>query len=220
MADSWLGLTLTTDKFLYDHEWLEPLGQELDPFISLIQYPGSPLKIRKITDDINVNNLAYKFTNVTKKDEFDLLTFFCEHKGRANRFWLPIPENYYQLSAPVKTGDFVLSIPNETKIVDGVETDVIPFDSTLMNGYERMFMLLNDGSWISRSIYGIAGEEMAVLPAMDRDIALSEIKLFGKLILCRFAQDYIEFNHTARDISECTLTFREIAKEYNLSEVS
>lgn len=211
MADSLLDLCQTTDLFTYPHNWVSTVEQDVDFMRTIIQYTGTPGKIKNLSDDIPVN-VGLSFTNLTKTSEYDLLKFFCDHRGRCNRFWLPIPEQYYVMAADALIGS------NEINIA-------IHGEYTFFRGYERMFMILTNGDMLTRRILdfdclGSNNNIMTIESVLDRNIAVTDVLLFGKLILCRFDQDEVQFTHENNIISSCALSFQELTKEYITGAVS
>src|SRR5271169_6361584 len=90
-------------------DWLKHPTQGLEPFRTPIQYAGTGIRIRKITDEIQIKFTA-SFTNMTKTIESSLLTYFNNHKGRLNAFWVPVPKNYFFATADIGSLDTTIQI--------------------------------------------------------------------------------------------------------------
>ena len=200
MADSWLDLGSNTDKFLIGNDWATSPSQSLEPYRTIIQYSGTGISIRNISDFIQIK-IGFHFTNMSKTDEYNILSFFNSHRGRLNAFWLPIPKNYWTLA------------------LDTAPTD--PYDLTLKNygtpairAYDRLFILLNTGDYISRKIAGFDDPILSIQSPLDRVVSVGNINIFGKLIYCRFDQDEIQIHYISPGVSECDLSFIELPKEY------
>lgn len=207
MADSWEDMSGSTDIFTIGADWQTVPTQALEPFRTIIQYPGTGVKIRKITDNVQIK-FTIHFGNMSKADEYALLSFFDLHRGRAKSFWLPIPKNYWTLDM-----DTLIGYPHYLVLKNS--------DPQWLRGYERMFLLLKNGDYIGREIYNITtvstpGQPnlMTVVTALDRVVKVMDVELFGKLILCRFDQDEIELQHVSTALSDCDLSFQELPLEY------
>jgi hypothetical protein len=172
-----------------------PFGREV------IQYDEAATVFRFLTSDLGWK-VSADFFNVSKSVEFSLLDFFLQHKGKLNKFWLPVQFNYFKLKYNIAI--------NSTSLF--FNDDSFQF---VYQGYERLFMLLKSGDMITRKISeNLGGGEYSVESAFDRAIAVSDVVLFGKIILCRFDQDELSLQYDTTDLSSCSLSFQELAKEY------
>ena len=207
MADSWDDLGTNTNKFLIGGDWNKGPSQSLEPYRTIIQYPGTGIKIRDITNSVkNQIKFTIHFGNINKAAEYALLTAFYTYRGRATGFWVPLPKIYWTLRL-----DTTMEDPTNLAIADTC------FQWFL--GKERMYLYLSDGSYISRQItdltYAFGGHEvMTVNTALDRIIKVSDVGIFGKLLFCRFDQDEIEFQYTTTALSDCDIDFIELPMEY------
>jgi hypothetical protein len=186
------------DLFNIGIDWLKHPTQGLEPFRTPIQYPGTGIRIRKITDEIQIKFTA-SFTNMTKAIENTLLTYFKNHKGRLNAFWVPVPKNYFFATADVGPTDTTIQIQ-----------DVSPIWS---RGYEHMFILDQFGNFYHAKIISLTTSLMTI-DAPIGAILKSNISMFGKLIYGRFDMDEIQMHYISPGISECDLSFIELSKEY------
>ena len=205
--DSWADLGSVTDKFLLGCDWQSQPTKGVEPFRTVIQAPGTGIKLRNITDDVQ-HVFSMHFSNMSKTDENDLLSFFAARRGRASAFWLPIPESYWKLNV-----DTDLATPNFLVLDNS--------DPQYLQGYERLFMLLRSGDYLCRQVFSVTTPGgpglpnlMTVVTALDRVIKKNDPELFGRMILCRFDQDEIELQHDTPDLSETDIAFRELPKEY------
>ena len=140
MADSLLDLSIggvTLDVLRIMPNWASQPESDFDFGREVIQYDEGATAFRHLTDDLGWR-VSCDFTNGDKADEFALLSFFHSHKGRLNRFWLPVQWQYFTPGAKVTSGstNFTLAPPNSFLPVH--------------QGYERLFILLQDGSFITR----------------------------------------------------------------------
>ena len=188
------------DFFTIKPDWVKQPSQGFEPFRTPIQYPGTGIKLRNITEEVQIKFTA-SFTNMSKADEYELLSFFNAHKGRLNAFWFPIPKNYFTATANVPASGHVI--------------DILSAFPVWLRGYERMFMLLTTGVLCYSKIISIVDTTMTVDTALQGgEIDIRDIILFGKLICCRFDQDELSIQHITTAISECDISFIELPKEY------
>jgi hypothetical protein len=188
------------DIFNIGLDWSKHPTQTLEPYRTPIQYPGSGIYLRNITDDVQIK-VSVSFTNMSKSDENALLTYFNNHKGRLNAFWFPIPKNYFTaLYYNISAADTHINIADSSPI--------------WLRGYERMFILTKSGSLYHAKIDNITTLVMNLTTAIGGDILLTDISIFGKMIYCRFDQDDLVIKHTTTAISECDAALIELPKEY------
>ena len=186
------------DIFNIDKNWLNHPSQGLEPFRTVIQYPGSGLRLRNISDEIQIKFTA-SFTNMTKTIENTLLTYFNTHMGRLKAFWVPVPKNYFFATTDIGASDTTINI-----------MDVSPI---WLRGYERMFIVTQQGNLYHAKIMSLTSSTM-VIDAPIGAVSKSNISIFGKLIWARFDMDEVQMHYISPGISECDLSFIELPKEY------
>ena len=193
--------------------WIKPNRHPFHPMrdwehnVEVYQYGEG---ITRIHDISSHTAHIYKalWTQIKKSQEYELLAFFVSRVGRYKNFWLPQWQNVYRLYEDVQAWD------DSVRVHYGFFTDTF-------QGYERFFMELKDGSKIVRHIVSVTNggddtETFHLERAMDRNISQDDILFFGKLVLTRFDQDEIEFEHHTSDSSDCNLmaSFLELTEEY------
>jgi hypothetical protein len=186
------------DLFNVGIDWLKHPSQGLEPFRTPIQYPGTGIRIRKISDEIQIKFTA-SFTNMTKAIENNLLEYFKDHKGRLKAFWVPVPKNYFFATSDIGISDTTIQIKNVSPI--------------FLRGYERMFILDQFGNFNYAKILNLTSSVMTI-DAPIGAILKSNISIFGKLIWARFDQDEISSHYISPGISETDISFLELPKEY------
>jgi hypothetical protein len=206
MGDSRLGLGSTSDIFTLKPDWSNLPGRTFLFGRDIIQRGNGLIAIRNLTSELPYI-VEYRFFNIDKQTEFDLLDFFCSRYGRLEKFWLPIFYSDFKLYSNILNGSSEFHIyPNEFQ--------------NIQRGYERFFIRLNNGDLITRRIDHFETDHlvdgylvMISTESIDRNIAVTDIDVFGKLILCRFNQDTVELNHISTALSELILTFKELPSE-------
>jgi hypothetical protein len=194
----WFAPVPPLDVFNIGIDWLKHPTQGLEPFRTPIQYPGSGIRLRNISDEIQIKFTA-SFTNVTKTIQNSLLSYFNSHKGRLNAFWVPVPKNYFFATSNIGASDTTIQIK-----------DVSP---VWLRGYERMFIVDQFSNFYHAKINNLTSSTM-VIDAPLGAISKSNISMFGKLIWARFDMDEIQMHYISPGISECDLSFIELPKEY------
>jgi hypothetical protein len=190
---------MSYDIFNIVDDWTSAPTQSLEPYRTIIQYAGTGIILRNVTDEIQIK-FSQSFLNLTKANEILLLNYFNSHKGRLNAFWCPLPKNYFTATQNIGLTDTILYILDTTPVY--------------LRGYERMYIVTKAGSIFYSKITGMTSTTMTIATPLGSNINKSDIAFFGKLVYCRFDQDEIELTYTTPEISECTLSFIELPKEY------
>jgi hypothetical protein len=168
----------------------------------ILQNQGGVAEI--IENDIRIQQIYNcRFSSLGgKKEEYEILEHFKAVQGRTNRFWLPLPVNSLQPVANIAAGSTVLIFENSN--FQFVEA-------------ERIFIYLVDGDILTFKVISTqiqAGNlEVEITTPIDRLIELFNFAFAGNLILCRFDQDSIEFNHPNSETSYLNLKFIELVQE-------
>ena len=190
---------MSYDIFNIGIDWAKQPKQALEPFRTIIQYPGSGIYIRNISDDIQVKFSA-EYTNLSKSAENQILSYFNSHKGRLNAFWTPIPKNYYTMLNRYNSTDTQISIADPSPI--------------WLRGYERMVIIDNSGNVYYSKITNMTSTFMFIQTPLGVTLQVTDVAFFGRLIYCRFDQDEISMQYRSDSVSECELSFLELPKEY------
>ena len=200
MADSLLDLGTLSTIFDIKPNWITAPQPSFSLSREALRFNLGVVSIRPLTTD-NARSIEYLFTNLSKENEFDLLTFFCQRYGRLKRFWLPVYYQEFTLKEDIDEGDTIFT-PLDTGF------------NLIYKERERIYIELKDGSRITRKITGYSEVSFTVLTAFDRDIKTTDIRLMGFLLLARFDQDEIDMKYISASISECSIRFLELPKEY------
>ena len=187
------------DLFNIGIDWIKQPTQTLEPFRTPIQYPGSGIRLRNISDEIQIKFTA-SFTNMTKTIENSLLSYFNNHKGRLNAFWVAVPKNYFFATVDISAGDTTINVRDTTPI--------------WLRGYERMFIIDQFNNFYHSKIESMTDSTMIIDSPLGSNIKITDISMFGKLIWARFDTDEIQMHYISPGISECDLSFIELPKEY------
>ena len=201
MSDSLLDLG-TDPVFTASPNWQSSPSAGLDTGREVIQYNQSYASIRSLTLN-NFRTMQYSYFNKTKAEEYYLLNFFYTQRGRLKRFWLPVNYQEFFLDSDALSGQFTLIIKASNFY-------------TNWKGYERLYIVLKDGSRITRKISSITDVEIAFSNALTQDVLITNVRTFGLILLARFDQDEIELRHTTDNLSECQIAFKELPDEYDL----
>lgn len=200
MADDWQDFVTTSTVLTKKPNWIEEPVSSFEDNRELISYPGTDMDIYNLNDLLS-HTITYNYTNLTKDDEYYFVNFFLTQQGKLKRFWLPWWKNSFTLYESIKTNDTIINI--EYCRYDKVD-----------KGYERFFILLKNGDYISREIIAVVEhigyESMIIHTAMDRNIEQNDIVFFGRLLLVRFDIDELEFDFLNNKVSELSIPFKEL----------
>jgi hypothetical protein len=218
MSDSIFGLGNNTLIFRTIPDWVSDpeYGQEFGR--NILQYNLAKSAVRILTTNTGIM-ATYGFTNMDKGEEYTVVQFFIHSvMGRRDNFWLPIYDSRFQ---PWDTTSEAGKVP---AIVIG--SDIFNIKQCGFRGifreYERLFIILNDGSLFTRKILAVsdAGDYEAIQidttagGLFERNLFANDIAIAGILALCRFDQDELAVEHDTAFVSSCQLTFKELAQEY------
>ena len=206
MADNWLNLSRTTDRFLSKPNWIREPKAGFDDNREIMQYAGTVIDIYNLGDSIS-KRYVYGYTNMSMSSIYYIVNFFCEHRGKHSRFWLPVRKNNFVLVSAISQGDRIITIEN-------------CYFNLIDQGYGRIFIELKNGDYISRSVSavvpGTTTEDILLNDGMDRNIGLDDILFFGSLILTRFDSDSLDMDFHSDQVNSCELGFVELVHEYGL----
>ena len=169
------------------------------------EFTGTTTETKRIIDGIGqVVECTFEFTN---KDELNsFLTFFEDRKSSLYKFWISVWINQFELYEPISESTGFIRIKP-------------CYFSQSYQGYERIWLLLKDGSRIVRHVTSATDygnyEELQVDSNFDRTIEIEDVVLFGRFILCRFGSDELEFDYDYNtEITTTTVKFYELVTEY------
>lgn len=210
MADDWQDFVITSTVLTRKPNWVEEPVSSFEDNRELISYPGTDMDIYNLNDLLS-HTITYKYSNLTKDDEYYFVNFFLTQQGKLKRFWLPWWKNSFALAESISSGDTVITIEHCRY-------------HTIDQGYERIFILLKSGYFISRKVLGVVqsgnNENILLQTEMDRNIEQNDIVFFGRLLLVRFDIDELEFDFLNNKVSELSIPFKELPHEYEVEEES
>jgi len=207
MSNDLRSLGSVTDLFTIMPDWSNRPSDDFDFANEQIQYDLART-VTRVLSQRKPFTIDYKFTNLDKQREYELLDFFGRMLGRSGSFWLPYWFQNFELQSPISTGAGSLLVNDYSYAVNGVRD------------YFRFFIRLRNGDYITRKIVAFSdlggGIKRYYVHPFDRNITLSDVLFFGRLMLMRFDQDEIEMNHETPSVSSCSIKFRELVWEYPL----
>jgi len=204
MADNIADLG-TEERWEMRPNWRDSNQVQLVGSRDIVAFPSTITDIF-IYSPLHHNIISLKFTCENKGIEYALTDFYNNRKGRLERFWLQGYREEFILSKDI-------SITNTIIYVEDNGFDLV------YQGYERIYLELSSGDLITRKITNVAkvGTELLLtVSAMDRNILMTEVKIFGRIYLVRFNKDILNMSFKTTKISECSLEFLEVVKEYDL----
>lgn len=204
MPDSIANLTRTTDLFSLKPNWAETPKIDFEFYREVIQFVQTSINIYDLGED-TPSMMVYGYTNVNREDYYYITDFFINHQGKLQRFWLPVWKNAFELVSDISSGDNIITIRNV-------------YFNLIERGYERIFIELKNGDFITRSIMTVVDdgdeENMFLNTSINRDISINDIKFSGRLMLVRFDDDDLDIDHRSDAVTEIQLNFKELPHEY------
>jgi hypothetical protein len=204
MADSILDTSPITAMWLWEPDWSDQVVSNARLSKALIQYGGSQAALWSYNYEIP-KCIRMKFVAHDKTDESELLNFFEDRNGRFEKFWIPAWTTHFTLDTTIAATDTGIIVRNDQ------------FASTY-RGYERLIIILNNGDILVRKITAVTEntttETLTISSAMGVQVLATDIAFFGLFLLVRFDSDKIILEYTTNTVSETTLQFYELIREY------
>ena len=205
MSNSLNGLTHNELVLRKKPNWAENPKRTISMNRDLIKLNESAVTLVNISDYL-YHEITYSYTFATRGEVYDFVQWYNQRQGKLQRFWLPIVRNEFELYSPVNQFDSSLIV---------VSTGFVE----VYQGYERIYLELSNGDLITHKVTGVIdngdGTETLQLDAlMDRNIALSEVNWFSRIMLVRFNRDSLQMTHSTDGVAEATVTYRELVREY------
>lgn len=159
-------------------------------------------------NDLLPYSLQFRYLNVDKAEEKELLEWFEARQGRTQRFWTPSWKELYTLTEDAGVYDDHLTIENAGT-----------FDA--YQGNERVFILTHDGYLITRHVTSVAvgpnnTEILYLESVLQREVLMSQVAWFGLFLLVRFDDDALNLRYTTAHVSEVNVKLRELIREYSV----
>lgn len=173
-------------------------------------FTATAVKVDEVAPETPVA-LECSFQCNDKSEEFYLLSFFVQQLARVGRFWIMDPSSSFKLQSNAVSG------------ASGIYCHRNRFD-LIYQGYERVYIEMSNGDILTRRISAVVdGANTTYLNfynPIDRDITTGTCVKIGRLFLGRFDSDVARFKFYSNVVSEITLPFVELVKEYEISLVA
>lgn len=209
MTDSYEDLGSFTLKFPSNLNWEENPSSEIDISRYLYSPDGSSFLLEQITGSAPIR-LKKKLTLYSRSELYTLVDFFNRNTfGELRPFWIFHPKTAFTLKQDSLSGSSELYCN-----YNGFELQA--------QGYERIYIKMIDGSILTRKITSGSYSETNNLiilnleTPLDRDITLDNHLIIGRYLLVRFEGESLEISYINDLVSETTLQFLEVVKEYDL----
>lgn len=205
MADSLNGMG-TFSLFPLEINWVRRPKVDLALARILMKHIGTSIALETFTDDVP-ERINFGVTVTVKSDEYDLIDFFANRKGQHGKFWIKGMSREFTLKEDALSGSSALLVYR-----NGAYTQY--------QGYERIWIGMNDGDVLTRHIQSITDDDLNdryslnLATPIDRDIDVDGHFIIARLFLVRFTEDKLFLNFLTDVASEIELTVRELVKEY------
>lgn len=206
MADDLEGLGGITTIFRTAPDWARAADVSFSPSAQVLGFNASVQERLSFTEDAP-KTFNFLFHNMSKAEEAALLDFVDARSGIVEKFWCPGHRVAFSLSQTMPVASSVLYV-----LDNGF--------SRVYRGYERVYIELTNGDIITRKIISVSagpGDNEITLQldvVTDREIVPSDVIIFGRLYLVRFAKGKFDLEYGANWESSVKLEFQELVKEY------
>lgn len=174
----------------------------------IVEFRGTAQTLRSFTDYVPISFDA-GFTLYSKEEEYNFLDFFDQRRGKNERFWIQHPKIAFELEQDANAGaSAMVCVPNTA-------------ESSYL-GYERFYIVMKTGDIITRHIQNITYNEITdkmqldFATGLDRDVLLDNHWRIGRFILCRHDEDSLRLDHKTDLVTEASMRFYEVVREYEL----
>lgn len=206
MADSLNGMG-SFDLFPLDINWARQPKVDLELARILMKHIGTSVALETFTDDVP-ERLNIGVTISEKSDEYNLIDFFANRKGRHGKFWIKGPSREFTLKENALSGSSAILVYR-----NGAYTQY--------QGYERIWIGMNNGDILTRHIQTITDDDLNdryglnLATPIDRDVDVDGHFIIARLFLVRLTEDKLFLKFETDSVSEVELTVRELVKEYS-----
>lgn len=170
----------------------------------LQSFPGTSQAISELNKETPISFEAL-FSIYNKADEKTLLEFIHTCRGRIVRFWIPYRKQMFDLYEAVSEGASAITCINNGALLS-------------YHGYERIYILMNNGDILTRWITDITDDNIKLTlnlnSQIDRVIDLDGYVEIGRFLLVRFDSDKFDFEVDTTNAFEFSQRFFELVKEY------
>lgn len=179
----------------------------IEGYSSVIFGPYAPLQI---VDDVIDKALRVRmdFTFYSRQELHGFLSFMDYHKGRLKKFWLYCNTNEFILQNDVPPNNFTLDCYNSA------------YPLVFKDG-DRIYLILKNGDTIVRKLASAATNELGTVMTLScttglpsSGVAMSDVLEFGRVLCCRFDHGSFEVTYKTSEVSQVSLRFFELVKEY------
>lgn len=190
-----------------DPNWAKDLSNDYAISRRIISNLVSPTLLEPLSPEMPIS-LSLGFLCCSKIEKKELLEFWISKRARLMRWWLLNPLVAFNLAQTAGQYDVgIYCLRNR-------------FDLS-RRGHERIYILHSSGDLIIRKVTSsidIGGRTYIGFDSnLGRELTIGNVLKIGYVLLGRFNTDKINFVHKTNTISEATLTFVELIKEYSLA---
>jgi hypothetical protein len=174
----------------------------------IVEFRGTAQTLISFLEEVPITFDA-GFTMTTKEDEYNFIDFFNARRGKNQKFWVQHPKIAFELKASAGTGATSLNC-----YWNAAESNYV--------GFERIYILMKTGDLITRHIQNVTYNEITDVmqidfaTGLDRDLNLDNYWRIGRFLLCRYDEDALNMKHKTDLVSEASVRFYELIREYSL----
>jgi hypothetical protein len=179
----------------------------IQSYSSIIFSPYSPITIIEDVIDKALRT-RMDFTFYSKEELAGFLAFMDYHKGRLKKFWLYCNTNEFIVESDIPPNNFTIVCHNSN------------YPLVFKDG-DRVYLILKNGDTVVRKLASAETNQTGTLMTLactsnlpNYTITRSDIAEVGRVLCCRFDHGSFEVSYITSVVSQVSLRFFELVKEY------
>lgn len=179
----------------------------LEGYTAAIFSPYAPIQVIEDTVDKAIR-VRMDFTFYSRQELHSFLSFMDYHKGLLKKFWIYCNTNEFILKTNIPANDYSITCENSFYYLNFKTND-------------RIYLILNNGDTIVRKIQAVepnqVGDTMTITTATlmpNYQILMNNVLEIGRVLCCRFDHGSFEVVNITPIVSQISLRFFELVKEY------
>lgn len=201
-------MAYTTFKSKYVLHTFPDFSEEPSPgmYMPMSRFSGLGVSVKVQIVDYHVQQLAFKYSFITRAGIGDFNSLFDYCMGRRGTLWVPSWNKDITLTANIGASDTTIQIRNISYSTY--------FPATPGTG-RYLFFYRSASAWYARKVTATpSATSLTLESSLGTALTMANTKMVCFLYLVRFDIDEMEWKFIAPNVAETTVNFVEVPKEY------